>query len=104
MVVLTDKQYWDFNHINNKNQTYESIREIESLLSDSVKSRLLSDVPIGAFLSGGLDSSAVVALLSKFQQTKIKTFTVGYNGQNNISEEKYARLVANQYKTEHHVY
>ena len=69
-------------------------------LTESVRLRLISDVPVGAFLSGGVDSSAVVALMSRLGQKQIKTFSVGFEDKK-YSELPYARMVAKKFKTNH---
>ena len=73
----------------------------ESLLLKSVKRRLISDVPLGAFLSGGVDSSLIVALMSKLSNVQIKTYSVGFDNFS-FSELPYAKIVANRFKTNHH--
>ncbi|GIW54484.1 MAG: hypothetical protein KatS3mg082_0888 [Nitrospiraceae bacterium] len=73
---------------------------LRDLLTDSVKKRLISDVPLGVFLSGGLDSSAVVSLMSRCGVQPIKTFSLGY-ADPTFSELDYARVIARQFKTEH---
>ena len=76
---------------------------LEQLMSESVKKRLISDVPLGAFLSGGIDSSVVVALAS--QHTKhLNTFSIGYKDNPFFDETKYANLVAKRYETNHTVF
>lgn len=69
------------------------------LFLDAVKIRTYSDVPFGVFLSGGIDSSAVTAFMSKTYPSPIKTFTVGFTQE--IDERPYARMVADRYQTEH---
>ena len=64
--------------------------------------RLMSDVPLGAFLSGGLDSSSVVAFMSRIMREPVKTFSVGYRDDPESSELEYARVVAKAFGTEHH--
>jgi asparagine synthase (glutamine-hydrolysing) len=71
------------------------------LLESAVRSHLMSDVPLGVFLSGGLDSSAVAALTAKFRQDQIETFAVGY-GEEQFSELRYAREVAQHINSRHH--
>ncbi|MGH7253378.1 MAG: asparagine synthase (glutamine-hydrolyzing), partial [Nitrospiraceae bacterium] len=71
-------------------------------LQDAVKSHLASDVPVGAFLSGGLDSASVVALMSRTGADPISTFSVGFEGPPEFSELPYARQVAARYGTVHH--
>lgn len=78
----------------------ETIAELRELLEDALRIRLMSDVPLGAFLSGGVDSSLVVALMAELQ-TKVRTFSIGYEDVPLYDERKYARIVANRYATEH---
>ena len=72
-----------------------------SVLDDSVRLRMVSDVPFGAFLSGGLDSSTIVALMSRHSNLPINTFSLGFK-EDTFSELPYARLVAEKFKTNHH--
>jgi len=103
---VTEKKYWDLpeldeeNMLSDKKIVYENF---ENLLRDSVKIRMRSDVPFGAFLSGGLDSSAIVALMSGISSVPVKTFTIGFK-EKMFDERKLALLVAEQFKTEHHEY
>ncbi|MBI4847293.1 MAG: asparagine synthase (glutamine-hydrolyzing) [Nitrospirae bacterium] len=96
--------YWDLkfsdDKINGCSQPYES--ELKELFTDCVRSHLISDVPLGVFLSGGLDSSSVVAVMAKVLNVPVKTFSVGYEGNEDISELGYARRVAEYFGTEHH--
>jgi asparagine synthase (glutamine-hydrolysing) len=81
---------------------YEEVcNDVQTLLYNAVERRLISDVPFGAFLSGGIDSSAVVGLMSKIQSQKVKTFTIVFD-EEEFSEAKFARLVANKFGTDHH--
>ncbi len=72
------------------------------LLETAVCRRMMTDVPSGVFLSGGLDSSAITALTSKNSNTPVKTFSVGYSDNTHLNELSQARLVAEQFQTDHH--
>jgi asparagine synthase (glutamine-hydrolysing) len=77
----------------------EAAEEVLRLFSDSVSKRVVSDVPIGVFLSGGIDSSAVTAFMAQRCSRPIKTFSVGFADE--IDERPFARMVADRYKTDH---
>lgn len=81
----------------------EAKQKLKILLESSVQRRLVADVPLGAFLSGGLDSSVVTALASK-HKPDLHTFSIGFRDENFFDETKYAQLVANHFKTEHTVF
>lgn len=84
--------------------SYEQAQEkVVELMDASVQERMISDVPLGAFLSGGIDSSVIVALASKYTKN-LNTFSVGYKDNAFFDETKYAKLVADKYKTEHTVF
>ena len=84
--------------------SYEAAQEqLVRLMDDAVRLRLIADVPLGAFLSGGVVSSVVVALASRHTQ-KLSTFSIGYKDNPYFDETKYARLVAQKYNTEHTVF
>ncbi len=78
----------------------EMFSELDSLLMDSVDKRMVSDVPIGAFLSGGIDSSLIVELMSRFSNSPVSTYTLGFENDPR-SELKYAKLAAKHSKTNH---
>jgi asparagine synthase (glutamine-hydrolysing) len=77
--------------------------KIVSLMEEAVSKRLVADVPLGAFLSGGIDSSIVVALASRHTD-QLSTFSIGYSDQPFFDETNYAQLVANKFRTRHTVY
>ncbi len=84
--------------------TYEDAQKtFLQLLEDSVRMRLVADVPLGAFLSGGIDSSVIVALASNHTQ-KLNTFSIGFEDQPHFDETSYAELVASKYRTNHTVF
>lgn len=77
--------------------------KLQSLIEESVKSRLISDVPLGAFLSGGIDSSVIVAEASK-HTSQLNTFSIGYTDEPFFDETEYANLVARKFNTNHQVF
>jgi asparagine synthase (glutamine-hydrolysing) len=81
----------------------EIARDLKGKVADAVQIRTVSDVPLGCFLSGGTDSSAVVALMSKVSTKPVKTFSIGFS-HDQFNELEYARTVAKQYRTEHYEY
>ena len=84
--------------------TYDAAKAaLVAKMDKAVEERLIADVPVGAFLSGGIDSSVVVALASRHTD-KLRTFSVGYKDNPYFDETKYAKLVAEKYKTEHTVF
>jgi asparagine synthase (glutamine-hydrolysing) len=95
-------RYWDiqFEPDYSKNEK-EWCEEIDSALTESVEEHLVSDVPLGAFLSGGIDSSSVVALMSRAAREPVKTFSIGFKEQS-FNELAFAKEIAKLYKTEHH--
>jgi asparagine synthase (glutamine-hydrolysing) len=97
------EKYWDFPLAADKLRGSESeiVAELQNLLSESVKIRLISEVPLGAFLSGGVDSSAVVGLMSRFSEKPVKTFSIGFE-EDSYDELKFARVAAKHFSTEHH--
>lgn len=97
------RQYWDLDTTkthSSRDQSYY-VRSYRELLEGAVESHLMSDVPLGVFLSGGLDSSAVAALMTKIRREPVETFSVGYKEQT-YSELPYARTMADHLKSLHH--
>ncbi|MEP3227467.1 MAG: XrtA/PEP-CTERM system amidotransferase [Parasphingorhabdus sp.] len=93
--------YWDLDFSRrSKASAAELEEELVALMKDAVGSRMISDVPLGAFLSGGVDSSAVVALMSEHSRQPVKTCSIGFD-QSALDETGYAELVAQRFKTEH---
>ena len=96
------ERYWDVRYTDKWQLSERAIQErLYELLIESVKLRLISDVPLGVFLSGGLDSSLIVAMMSKILDHPVKTFSIGIQD-NKYNELPYARIVAKRFKTEHH--
>ena len=96
------KRYWRPKAVVDPNLEYAAaIEELRELLVDAVQLRLRSDVPLGAFLSGGLDSTIVVALMAQINQQPVKTFHIDF-GDRDLSEVAYAREVAKRYETDHY--
>ena len=80
----------------------EAGAEIRRLLQAAIQRRLIADVPLGAFLSGGIDSSSIVALMAGVMGEPVKTFTIGFSDRDGYDERPYARMVAQRYGTEHY--
>jgi len=99
---LVKKKYWTFNFKpdNNKNISL-LVNELKNLIEESIKIRMISDVPLGAFLSGGIDSSGVVGIMSKLTENPIKTFSIGFEEGAPVNETKYARIVSDYFNTVH---
>ncbi|MCX7548390.1 asparagine synthase (glutamine-hydrolyzing) [Xanthomarina sp. F1114] len=100
-----DKEYWDIDY-KGKNiysgNFNQAVNNLDTILKDSVKLRLFADVPVGIFLSGGIDSSLIAALATKSTNSKVKTFSVKFE-EDGFDESEYAQQVANHLDTEHHV-
>src|SRR3989338_253201 len=100
---ITTQQYWQLDYSKKINIAFQDAAEqAGSLLEDAVKIRLYSDVPLGGFFSGGVDSSTVVGLMHKFSSgNRVKTFSIGFDDKD-FDELKYARIIAQHFNTEHH--
>jgi len=93
------KKYWDLKLEKNTFSENENFEKVKHLLEDAVDKRRISDAPLGALLSGGLDSSVMVAILNKFSEKPIKTFTTGFG--NDLDEFEEAKIVAEHCGTDH---
>jgi len=103
--VVTTSRYWRLNFEESDHPgrpVGQVVEELDALLTDSVRCRLMSEVPLGVFLSGGLDSSTVVAYAHKAGLRPLKTFTIGFD-RPEWDESLDAQVVANHFQTEHHV-
>src|SRR5690606_24203775 len=97
------RRYWDITAQRNRDvhEDRPAIkRQINKLLRQSVQRRMVSDVPVAAFLSGGIDSSAIVGLMSAVSNEPVNTFTVGFE-EREYDESSYANLIAAKFKTKH---
>ena len=99
--TLEKRRYWKLDYSKKLDLSEEEWKKrILAKLEESVKLRMIADVPIGAFLSGGVDSSAIVGLMSKLSKSPIKTFSIGFN-EERYNELPYARMIAKRFKTDH---
>ncbi len=100
---IETQRYWDFKYENDgaKKSETEYVETLREKIREAVKIRLISEVPLGAFLSGGVDSSTIVALMSEISPNPVKTFSIGFN-EASFDELKYARVAAKHFNTEHH--
>ncbi|HEX9666339.1 MAG TPA: asparagine synthase (glutamine-hydrolyzing) [Thermodesulfobacteriota bacterium] len=106
---VSNKKYWDVQYFTSDSQPSSSglnneetyTERLLEILKDSVKRHLISDVPLGVFLSGGMDSSTIVALMSQMNTRKIKTFTIGFE-EKSYNEVDDARLISRRFDTEHY--
>jgi asparagine synthase (glutamine-hydrolysing) len=100
---ITIRSYWDYASVQPlKLSEAEWLEGLEAIFTETTRMHLMSEVPLGAFLSGGIDSSYTVGIMSKLTSKPVKTFTVGYEGAPEASELQYAQIVAKHFHTEHH--
>ena len=110
---IETKRYWDavpgksgseemVANLNEQEEEEFYLEGIRKRLNDGVEKRMMSDVPVGVFLSGGIDSSVNVALMSKCTQRPLETFTVGFKDYQHLNELEHAKLVADKFNTNHH--
>jgi asparagine synthase (glutamine-hydrolysing) len=101
--TTTERRYWDvhFGQTMQHGSVVEAAAALRPILRTAVQHRMVADVPVGAFLSGGLDSSIVVGLMSELSDRPVRTFSIGFAGDASYDETRYARMVANHFGTEH---
>jgi asparagine synthase (glutamine-hydrolysing) len=98
---IEKKRYWKLDYSKKLDLSEEEWKKrILDKLEESVKLRMIADVPLGAFLSGGIDSSAVVAMMAKHSKTPIKTFSIGFK-EEKYNELPFAKMIAEKFKTDH---
>jgi asparagine synthase (glutamine-hydrolysing) len=98
------QKYYTIHKINRESEQLnysQTCTQVNELLTLSVQRRMVADVPFGAFLSGGIDSSAIVGLMSKVSSQRVQTFNISFD-ESEFSEAKYARLIAKKFNTVHH--
>lgn len=96
------KQYWSLNFHTNHSLSFNDASEaLRELLTDAVSKRMISDVPLGAFLSGGMDSTIITGIMSKLSDQPVKTFTIGFPDPR-YNETEFAQTAANAFHTDHH--
>lgn len=94
-------QYWDIRYTDENGSEKEYCHRLQELLRESIRMHLVSDVPLGVFLSGGMDSSLMVALMSEIANEPVKTFSAGFDVAA-YDELDYAKVVAREFNTDHH--
>src|SRR6476469_3331965 len=100
--TLKVEQYWQLSAEEDfRGSEGDAVAQLRRVLTDAVRCHLLSDVPLGAFLSGGVDSSLVVGLMSEVSSSRVKTFSIGFD-EPAFDELEHARRVADHFGTEHH--
>jgi asparagine synthase (glutamine-hydrolysing) len=96
-------RYWDFDFESRADGDDRDLEErLRQMLRDCVRMRLMSDVPLGALLSGGIDSSMIVAFMSELMDSPVKTFSVGFDSAGPLSELPYARTISERFGTDHY--
>lgn len=101
---VRQQRYWTFSYADQSNASADVLADrLRNKLQEATKLRMRSDVPVGTFLSGGIDSSAVTALMDEVSDRPVRTYSIGF-GNEAYSELDFARLVADKYDTDHHEY
>ena len=99
------EQYWDVNfkrsRVNDQKNEEDLVKEIKERLNQSVQMQLISDVPLGAFLSGGIDSTILVGLMSKLASEPVKTFSIAFPQYPQYDESEYAKIASQKFGTDH---
>ncbi len=101
------KRYWQPpfpDGVDDRRTETQVIAALRDLLDRAVRERMIADVPLGAFLSGGLDSAAIVALMAEVSTQPVKTFSIGFEGERSFDETVYAQRIADLFNTEHTVF
>ena len=101
--IIEQKKYWELKYSLNSSMERDPatiVSEIRRLLEESIERRMVSDVPIGAYLSGGVDSSAVAAIMASKSESKLNTYTIGFE-EEGYNEFRYSRMVSELYDTNH---
>ena len=100
------KKYWDINHVPTgieKNEEENVLNKLDNLIADSVELRMISDFPVGIYLSGGVDSSLIASYMTKLSNKPINSFTIGFEDKI-LDESNYAKNISKFLKTNHHEY
>ena len=101
---LKIRRYWDLRYTKERwNHSFEDATiELQALLTKTVQDHMISDVPVGVLLSGGVDSSAILSHAARSTDKRVRTFTVGFEGEGVVDERPYARMSAKMFDTDHH--
>ena len=103
---LTEQAYWNLDTLGGPHRRIKDFSDVQkdlfSILDDAVQRQMIADVPLGAFLSGGIDSSIIVALMARHSAKPVKTYSIGYADMPLFDETAYAGEVARMYATDHH--
>jgi len=98
---LAISQYWDFEYSKTTESGPDYLELLHGVLKESIQRHLISDVPLGLFLSGGIDSSILLAIINELVDEPVKTFCITFEDEY-CDESRYARMVADQFRTDHH--